>query len=182
MIISDEDLKKLVIKNKLIDEKGIDQILEYLKNSDTTFYDSLIEKNIVTDENLGILISDYLKIPFVILSKLSIPEGVFRIIPEKIARKHKIIPFFKDAASLRVALANPDKKTLLEMVARKSGLKIIPYLATERDINNTFFIYRKDLQLIFDQILEQEVYTDMQSIIKEDAPIIKIVNLIIQYA
>lgn len=182
MIISDDELKKLVIKNNLIDAAGIDQILEYLKNSDTTFYDALIEKNIVTDENLGILISDHLKIPFVILSKLSISEEVFRVIPEKVARKHKIIPFFKDATSLKVALANPDKKTLLEMVARKSGLKVIPYLATERDISNTFFIYRKDLQVIFDQILENEVYTDMQSIIKEDAPIIKIVNLIIQYA
>lgn len=182
MTISDEDLKKLVIKNNLIDEKGITQILEYLKNSDTTFYDALIEKNIITDENLGILISDYLKMPFVILSKLSIAEDVFRIIPERIARKHKIIPFLKDATSLKVALSNPNKKTLLEMVARKSGLKIIPYLATERDINNTFFIYRKDLQVIFDQILEEEVYSDLQSIIKEDAPIIKIVNLIIQYA
>lgn len=182
MIISDEELKKLVIKNNLIDEKGIVQILEYLKNSDTTFYDALIEKNIISDENLGILVSDRLKIPFVILSKLAIPEEVFRIIPEKIARKHKIIPFSKDATSLKVALANPNKKTLLEMIARKSGLKIIPYLATERDINNTFFIYRKDLQVIFDQILQQEVYSGVESVIKEDAPIIKIVNLIIQYA
>ncbi|MFA6081698.1 MAG: GspE/PulE family protein [Patescibacteria group bacterium] len=182
MIISDDELKKLVIKNNLIDEKGINQILEYLKNSDTTFYDALIEKNVCSDENLGILISDYLKIPFVILSKLSIAENVFRIIPENIARKHKIIPFFKDDKNLKVALVNPNKKTLLEMLARKSGLKIIPYLATERDISNTFFIYRKDLQVIFDQILEKEVYSDRQSIIKEDAPIIKIVNLIIQYA
>jgi type II secretory ATPase GspE/PulE/Tfp pilus assembly ATPase PilB-like protein len=79
-------------------------------------------------------------------------------------------------------LANPNKKTLLEMIARKSGLTVIPYLATERDISNTFFIYRKDLQQIFDQILQTEVYSDLQSIIKEDAPIIKIVNLIIQYA
>ncbi|HEX7542565.1 MAG TPA: hypothetical protein VF385_00575, partial [Patescibacteria group bacterium] len=160
MIISDEELKKLVIKNNLIDEKGIAQILEYLKNSDTTFYDALIEKNIISDENLGILISDHLKIPFVILSKLSIPEDVFRIIPEKIARKHKIIPFFKDEKSIRVALANPNKKTLLEMISRKTGLPVIPYLATERDISNTFFIYRKDLQDIFDHILEQEVYSD----------------------
>ena len=68
------------------------------------------------------------------------------------------------------------------MIARKSGLKVISYLATERDISNTFFIYRKDLQMIFDQILKNEVYSDLQSIIKEDAPIIKIVNLIIQYA
>ena len=64
MIISDEELKKLVLRNNLIDEKGITQILEYLKNSDTTFYEALIEKNVISDENLGVLISDYLKIPF----------------------------------------------------------------------------------------------------------------------
>lgn len=182
MIITDQQLTDLVIKNKLIDEKGLTQIVEYLKNSDTSLYDALIEKNIANDENLGILIADSLKIPFVILSKLSIPEDVFRIIPEKVARKHKIIPFAKDDKSVKVALANPNKKTLLTMIAQKTGLTVIPYLATERDISNTFFIYRQDLQKIFDNILANEVYGSSSSVIKEDAPIIKIVNLIIQYA
>lgn len=182
MIITDQQLTELVVKNRLIDEKGLTQIVEYLKNSDTSLYDALIEKNIASDENLGILIADSLKIPFVILSKLSIPEEVYRIIPEKVARKHKIIPFAKDEKSVKVAMANPNKKTLLTMIARKTGLTVIPHIATERDINNTFFIYRQDLQKIFDDILKNEVYGSSNSIIKEDAPIIKIVNLIIQYA
>lgn len=182
MIITDEELKTLVLKKKLISEKGVTLIFEYIKNSDTTFYDALIEKNVASDENLGILIADYLKIPFVVLSKMSIPEEVLRIVPERIARKHKIIPFYKDTKSVKVALTNPNKKTLLEMLGRKTGLKIIPYLTTERDIDNTFFIYRQDLQKIFDQILQQEVYSGPDSVIREDAPLIKLVNLIIQYA
>ena len=182
MIITDEELKTLVLKKNLISEKGVTSIFEYIKNSDTTFYDALIEKNVVSDENLGILIADYLKIPFVVLSKMSIPEEVLRIVPERIARKHKIIPFYKDTKNVKVALINPNKKTLLEMLSRKTGLKIIPYLTTERDINNTFFIYRQDLQKIFDHILQQEVYSGPDSVIREDAPLIKLVNLIIQYA
>lgn len=182
MIITDEELKTLVLKKNLIDEKGVNLILEYIKNSDTTFYDALIEKNVASDENLGIIIADYLKIPFVVLSKMSIPEEILRIVPERIARKHKIIPFSKDAKSVKVALTNPNKKTLIEMLARKTGLKIIPYLTTERDISNTFFIYRQDLQKIFDYILQQEVYSGPDSVIREDAPLIKLVNLIIQYA
>lgn len=182
MVITDEELKTLVLKKKLISEKGVALIFEYIKNSDTTFYDALIEKNVASDENLGMIIADYLKIPFVVLSKMSIPEEVLRIVPERIARKHKIIPFYKDTKNVKVALINPNKKTLLEMLSRKTGLKIIPYLTTERDINNTFFIYRQDLQKIFDHILQQEVYSGPDSVIREDAPLIKLVNLIIQYA
>jgi len=72
MLISDEQLKKLVLSVNLLDQKKLDEIVEYAKNSDLNLSDALIEKDIVTDENLGILIADDLKIPFIVLSKISI--------------------------------------------------------------------------------------------------------------
>ena len=47
--------------------------------------------NLPLDENLGILISDFLKIPFVVLAKTTIPADIFNIIPEKIARKKLLV-------------------------------------------------------------------------------------------
>lgn len=182
MIINDDELKALVIAHKLIDEKGVGIIMEYIQNTDTNLYDALIEKNIITDENLGILVADYFKAPFVVLSKLSIPEEVFRLIPERVARKQKAIPFYKDDKTIRVAVANPKNKVVLDLIGRKTGLEVVPYLATERDISNTFYIYRQDIQKTFDDILQQEVYGVSNTVIREDAPIIKLTNLIIEYA
>ena len=73
MIISDEELKQLVLKVKLIDEKKLEKIASFAKDSGTNLFDALIEKDVASDENLGILIADYLKIPYVVLSKISIP-------------------------------------------------------------------------------------------------------------
>jgi len=171
MLITDEQLKSLVIKNSLIDEKGFLEIVEEAKNSENTVAETLVEKDIVSDENLGILISDFLKYPFIILAKITIPPDVFNIIPEKMARRKKIIPFEKDAMGVKIAMADPSNKELIQMISKKIGLPIITYLATEQDIANALRIYRKDLQKIFDQLVKSS-----------EIPMSKLVDLLINYA
>ncbi len=101
MIISDEELKQLVLKVKLIDEKKLEKIASFAKDSGTNLFDALIEKDVASDENLGILIADYLKIPYVVLSKISIPEEAFHIVPEKFARRQKMIAFARDENGIK---------------------------------------------------------------------------------
>lgn len=177
MVISDVELIKLVFKQNLIDAKVIEDLRDYMKNTGASLTDTLIEKNIATDEKLGSLIAKYLKIPFIILSKISIPENVFRIIPERIARKYKVIPFSKDEGSIKVAMADPKNQAVIDTIVQKTGLKIIPYLATERDIINTFYIYRQNLQKIFDDVLQ-----DVAPSARKDVSIANIVDMIIEYA
>jgi type IV pilus assembly protein PilB len=172
MLITDEQLKTLIIKNCLLDEKGFAKIEEDAKNSDYTIGQSLVEKDIVSDENLGMLISDFLKYPFIILSKITIPSDVFNIIPEKMARRKKIIPFAKDAvAGVKLAMADPSDKELVQMISKKIGLPVEVHLATEQDIANALKIYRKDLQKTFDQLIKSS-----------EVPMSKIVDLLINYA
>ncbi len=182
MIISNEELKTLVLKNKLASEKRIEEIYEYIKNTDTSLYDSLIDKNVVTDEQLGILISDYLKIPFVVLAKVAIPPEIFRIIPERIARKHKMIAFGRDEHGVKVATADPKNSLPIQMLTQKTGQKIFLYLATEKDLDNAFHIYRKNIQKNFDSILRDEVYKENTKEILDDVPIARITSMIIEYA
>lgn len=182
MLLSNEELAKLVLSNNLIDLKGLNEIVEYLQNTDTDLYNGLVEKNIITDENLGILIADHLKIPFIVLSKTSIPLEIYRIIPERIARKYKVVCFGLDTNGLRVAMADPHNQTILQAVAKKTGQRIITYLATEKDIGNTFFMYRKDLQKNFDNLLQKEVYSKKTHTMLEGAPVARIVDMIIEYA
>src|SRR3989344_3209066 len=138
MIITKEELKPLLIKMGVLDEKKAEEAEEFIKNANVDFTEAILQQNIISDEQLGIIIANYLKIPFVTLSKISIPSEMFHIIPEKIARKQKVIAFARDETGIKVAMADPKKNTeILELVAHKTGSKEIPYLATERDINNT---------------------------------------------
>lgn len=171
MLITEEQLKSLILKNKILDEKKLGEILEFAKSSKTSFEDVLIEKDIITDENLGVLIADFLKIPFIILSKISIPEEVFRIVPERIARKQKVVPFGRDANGIKLAMVNPKNTEIIELLTKKTGEKITPYISTERDIDNVLYIYRKDLQNTFDELLA-----------KKNVSATEIVDLIINYA
>lgn len=172
MLIPDEQIKSLLQNVKLVDEKILNATDEYAKNSNIGFGDALIEKDIVTDENLGMLIADSIKIPFIVLSKITIPDEVLRVIPEKIARKRKAIPFYRDKEGVRVAMANPYDKLVLDMISRKTGQTAYPYYATERDIYNKLWMYRKDLQNTFNSLLS----------VTKSAPIAKITDMIINYS
>lgn len=182
MILTEDQLKSLLLQARLINEESIAEINEFAKNSDITFDEALIEKGIVSDENLGLLTADYLKTPFIVLTKTSIPQPVFRIVPEKIARKHKVVAFARDKDGVKVAMADPRNQELLQLLAKKTGEKIYPYLATTRDINNTFQIYRKDLQKTFEELFQKETLGKSTNMAIEEAPITKIVDLLINYA
>ncbi|KKQ18347.1 MAG: General secretory pathway protein E [Candidatus Levybacteria bacterium GW2011_GWA2_37_36] len=171
MLITNEQLKSLILKNGLIDEIGFSKIEEEAKNAGYTISETLVEKDIISDENLGILISDFLKYPFIILAKITISPDVFNIIPERMARRKKVIPFAKDATGVKLAMTDPSNKELIQMISKKIGLPATTYLATEQDISNALKIYREDLQDTFDQLIKSS-----------EIPMSKIVDLLINYA
>lgn len=182
MLVTNEQLKSLVIKNGLIDEKGFAKIQEDAKNTGYTIAETLVEKDIITDENLGILISDFLKIPFIVLAKTTITPDVFNIVPEKMARKKKVIPFALDATGVKIAMADPSDKQLIQMISKKIGLPVTIFLATDQDISNALRIYRKDLQRTFDQLIKTGIGVDSSPATVSEVPMSKIVDLLIGYA
>lgn len=181
MVLADDQIRALILKTGLATERDLQELAEFAKNSNVTLADALIEKDVISDENLGILIADFLHIPFVVLSKISIPEDVFRIVPEKIARKHKVIPFERTQEGLKVAIVDPRKIEVLTGISKKSSLKVIPYLTTERDIENILRIYKRDLQRSFEQLLQRELGISDISKVTDAAPIEKIVNLLVEF-
>lgn len=181
MLITDDQLKTLLLNAKITDEGTLQSVLDFANSTSISFEEAIVEKDIISDENLGILIADFLKKPFIVLSKLTILENVFTSIPEKFARKHKVVPFQRDATGIKVAMANPMDKEVTDMIWRKTGQQVLPHLATERDIYNTLSIYRKDLQKTFNAIMEGHlVNKELQTF--ANVPIAKIVDLVINYA
>ena len=69
MIISDSQLKKLLIAKSILDEKEADDLMQLAFHTNVSFVQLLIDKDIISDSNLGLIISDFLHFPFIILSK-----------------------------------------------------------------------------------------------------------------
>lgn len=181
MLITDDQLREIIQSKGIVDQKILIEVAETARSFNLTLGEALVEKNIVSDEKLGILIAEYLKIPFISLSKIIIPEEIFRIIPEKVAKKKKVIPFARDESVLKLAMADPKDAKMVDFITRKTGSKVIPYMATEKDIIDTVRIYRKGLQKTFDELIREEIGHGVYNTIDE-APIIKVVDLLIGYA
>lgn len=179
MLLSDDQILKLVQSTGVITAAGAQEITDYAKNADIPISEALIEKDIISDENLGILIADALKIPFVVLAKITIPAEVFNVLPERFARKNKVIPFERTKDGLKVAMADPKNYEIIQAITKKAGQKVIPNFATERDIYSTLSIYKKDLQKTVDALLN---LTSAQSSLQAEVPIAKVADLIINYA
>ena len=141
----------------------------------------LIQKELIADENLGKVIADNLKLPFVSLAKAQITQDVLRIVPEIIARRDKIIAFERGDDGLKVAMANPKDEQIIKSLAKKTGDPIVPYYATEQDIENTIHLYQKEMQSTFNNLLNQQVEKAKIMVAKE-VPVAKIVDLLVEYA
>jgi type IV pilus assembly protein PilB len=178
MLLQKEELITLLKKLDVLDNKKLKDVEDFMKNAHADFQESLLQLNIITDEKLGITVANHLKIPFISLSKITIPEDVFHIVPEKIARKKKVIAFARDASGIKLAMADPKNQEIIDMVAHKTQSKVFPHLATERDIMNAFYIFKRDLQASFDTLLNKS----SAKALAKDVPVSKIVNLILETA
>ena len=179
MLLPDATLKTLLVKNG-IDEKTLASLETFAINSRISLQEAAIEKDAITDEALGKLIADSVHIPFVSLKTLNITEEVFRIVPERLARKYKMLVFEKGADGIKLAISDPTVKGVQEMLVRKTGQKALIYYATERDIEDKLQMYRKNLQQNFDELLQEEISGSTN--IADEAPIAKIVDMLITYA
>lgn len=185
MIIGEDQLKNLLVKRGILTQPQADDLSAAAAKAHVSLAEILIEKDLISDANLGLMMADFLNLPFVILAKTFIPDEVFRLIPARIARQYHVIPFARDQNGLKVAMANPGDTVIQTMLAKKTGQRIIPYLATERDIANTIRIYRQDLQSVFADLLRKEVgqiQGRSAAVGANDAPVIKIVDMLIEYA
>lgn len=180
MGISDEKLYKLLLGLDVVKEKDLLSLLRQSRKHNIPFQEIIIQKDILSDDNLGQLIADFLKIPFIALSKLSIPRNVLTIIPERVARANKIIAFEISEKGLGIATSDPENSDSIMLVSKKVGLNPKIYYCTDRDIEEALSLYKEQIKSTFDVMLAQEVSKAGKSLDKE-APIAKIVDTLIEY-
>lgn len=176
----DTELKNLLIASETLSEKTLQELAIFAKSTQVSLYQAIIEKGVLTDAKLGKIIALSLKLPYIVVSRTIIPEEIFHIIPEKIAHKHKIVLFAEDQKTISIATSQPGNKDLITNIAKKTSKKPIIYFATENDIDTTLQMYRKSLQEACDELVREELGST--SILTNDAPIIKIVDLLLAYA
>jgi len=176
--VTDDLLQQLLINAQAITQDQLNDAVGYATQSKVALYEAFVEKEYITDENIGLLIANHLNVPFVILTKTVIPEEIFNIIPDEVAKRQRAICFGRDKESVHVATTDVNNTAFMQAVAKKTGLGVSIYYATPNDFENTLVIYQKELQKKFESLLNEGLGT-IGSDRASDPPIEKIVNLLV---
>lgn len=86
MNLTAEQLREILVEPGYISEVDFKYAEEESKSRNKRLEEVLVLKDLIKDENLGLLIADRLGFIFVNLSKEKVDEEILDIIPESVAR------------------------------------------------------------------------------------------------
>jgi len=141
----------------------------------------LVEKGLISDENLGRIIAAAFNVRFADLENERISEELLAFIPEAVARSQQAIVFgyTKEGgeAIYKVASSNPDNYTFFKLLEQKIGHPIEIYYATPVGIEEALKYYRSALA---DQI--KDITKSLGAHPEKEKDIVELVNLFLEYA
>lgn len=129
MFISDEQLKKILLDARVIDEATWVSVLNDAYRLQNPIEDVLRERDIIKGHTLYEIVARAIGIPYVNLKKQPAHEEALNIFDNATVSTHKAIPFEIDAkkGTLKVAFLNPTDVKVITFLEKKSGYKIIPH-------------------------------------------------------
>jgi type IV pilus assembly protein PilB len=159
----------------------------------------LTDKQFVTDQDMTVSMGRCLNTPLINLSKLRVPEDVMSLVPRDMAKTNKLIPIARLNGKLFVAMADPTNVLAVDDVKRRVQLEIVPMIATEKAVADALAGVHgaSNMSQVLKQVAEDvaaageieiqakksdEIDLDRLATDSEDAPVIKIVNLILAQA
>lgn len=197
MRIEDQQLKAFLEDAGLIQKDILEKTFKESKKQKKKLADLLLNKNLISQEQLSQLYAYILGIPFISLEKEIIPAEVLRIIPEPLAKRHNIIAFKKTGQDLEVAMLDPKDLQIIEFIKKKTNLKILPRLTSKKSIQEALSQYQKSLELELEELapigikiikeappsgVEGEVENGELEKIAQNLPIIQVVDTILKHA
>jgi len=188
MNLSPAQLKKILVGSGFVTESDFDLATKSSKELNISIPDILIFRGIISEQALGQLIAEALRVPFVTIGQQIIPLEVLELIPEKMSRVHSVVPFALDKKILKLAMVDPTDFEALEFVRRHTGLSVQPYYATINDVRKALGQYKRNIRDDFESIIsaniEKASSVKADDLLKtaEDIPVVKVLNTILEYA
>ena len=194
--LKDKVLKSL-IQSQHLKQKDIDEAVALQKKKGISLDKALLQKGLINEKDLLVLLVRELNIPFINLGKYRIDPSLKEIIPERVARQYHILPLSALENSITVAIADPLNVFAIDDLKNITGKDIEIVMSTSEDIARTVDQYygmqtaatvsdiSKDIDVgDFEIVSEREKGENLDTVVDESekAPIIRMVNLIIKEA
>src|SRR5687767_5176011 len=191
-----ERIADVLIEDGLLLPSQLAEAMEMQKKQGGRLLKLLTDKQYVTEQDMVISMGRCLDTPPINLSKVHIPEEVQDLVPKEMARAYKLSPVCKLGNKLFVAMADPLNVLALDDLRQRTKLEIIPMITTERAVNEALSGVGS-ASAAMDQVIKEagageaveevkqqreDIDLDRLAVESEDAPVVKIVSLILVQA
>ncbi len=188
-------LGEILVEAGLVNKQQINEALRVQSETGERLGKVLVRLNLINEEALISFLGEQLGIPNVDLKDYLVDPDTINLVPEYVARKYQLVPLFKIGDTLTVAMVDPLNVFAIDEVSLKAGCTVEPALATESDIKRSIDQYYgvtgtmdeviKKIEEDEGELLgtgEHEIETKKLEELAEEAPVIKLVNILIMNA
>ncbi len=184
-------LGDLLVQNKLINESQLAKAIEHQREGSNRLGASLIELGFLDEEGLSAFLATQYGVPSIDLDDFEIDQTVISVIPADVAQKYLVVPVNRAGSTLIVAMSDPSNIFAIDDIKFMSGYNVEPVVAAETAIKRAIDKYYDQSQSLADVMydledIDLEVVDDEDDVnvrdlerASEDAPVVKLVNLIL---
>jgi type IV pilus assembly protein PilB len=199
-----ERIADALVEDGLLSAGQVEELLEQQKKGGARLVKLIVEKSYVSEQDLAVSMGRVLNVPPINIARLNILPDVVELLPRDIAHNHKVIPVSRLENKMFLAMADPLNVLALDDVRRITKLEITPLIASEKAITDKLnaldAIKGGSMEDIIQDAQKQseddaeadtvesinetleEVNIDQLAASSEEAPVIKLANLIIVQA
>ena len=186
-----KDLAQAVMEAGLISHEQLEAARQLQQRTGAPLGQILTEHGFTTAEDLVSVTSVQLNMPLIDLTAHKIHPETLRLVPEKLARKHGIVPLDIVGDALVIVMADPYNTLAIDEVAQHTSMKILPAMAIPDQVRQAIDLNYEFSSEIEEQVrravpttlreqLEQQIPLDRLAI--SDAPVVRVVELLIRNA
>jgi len=187
---NDEYVLEVLLDNGMVTSEQAEAAREQVGVRDGTVVDILLEDQVVTEDDVLGLLAGLFGMEFVSIGDMDIPADVRDMVKQETARRYQVMPVYKTDDGLMVAMSDPmmfDTLDSLRYLLKINVEGVVARRAEVKALLERYYPAEADVENMLDQITDgtvdvetvQDNLIDTDSASDSDAPIIKLVSLII---
>ena len=188
-------LGDLLVSKGLLTPKQLESALQEQKISGHKIGTSLVKLGYISEKNLVSFLSRHYGVPAIDLSEVQVDSEAIKMIPPDVVFKYQVIPIKRVGSTLRVAMSDPSNILAIDDIKFLTSCHVEVFISTESTIKSAidkFYDSSSSLAEIMGsmdsgenmELLEDTEEVDVRELqqASEDAPVVKLVNLIMNEA
>ena len=189
-------LGDILVKNNIITSEQLAAALQEQKMSggQSKLGSILVKQGLIKEPDLVSFLSRQYGVPTICLADYEIDPAVIKIIPPEVIQKYNLVPVNRAGSTLIVAVSDPSNLFAIEDIKFMTSYNVEMVVTGESDIKGAIDKYYDQSASLADvmdnldmedlELVDTEEDVDVSSLERatEDAPVVKLVNLILMDA